>query len=324
MKKLFFTYDPAPLEQNPALQAWYTIAGSAAVPAAIDCFIGEHDRSRLYRFREIRGWPHAVIAKAAAPESLWKEHHIYTRVLPRLPLDRLTCYGISGTDESGTCWLFLEEATGLSYEENNPLHTDLVSAWLGTYHAATSTQGGDFPFPRLHFNGYRDTLHGAHGRLRPFRKDPALTTALDQLLGRLEGHLEVLDAGWEQIAPCASVVPECLAHLDFVKKNVKIDFSGIHPRVQVMDWGSSRYGIPVKDMAGLNMGVYRSATASYGLDLTASELDAAAQVGAIVKYILYLHEELDNPYLLSRRKSIENLRAYERAFSSLRTIMEMI
>jgi aminoglycoside phosphotransferase (APT) family kinase protein len=122
---------------------------------------------------------------------------------------------------------------------------------------------------------------------------------------------------WKDIKQKLAILPSCVAHLDFVKKNIRIDFTGSKPEVQVMDWGSSRYGLPVRDMAGLDMLAYQDAGHRMGMKLTREELNWGEQAGRLVKTVLYLHEEMSNPELLERAKSIDNLKAYEQTFSSM-------
>jgi hypothetical protein len=52
------------------------------------------------------------------------------------------------------------------------------------------------------------------------------------------------------------------------------------------------------------------------MKLTLEEVKLGEQVGQLLKTVLYLYEEMSNPELLNRAKSIDNLKAYEHTFSS--------
>jgi aminoglycoside/choline kinase family phosphotransferase len=249
----------------------------------------KRSKTRIYRLTGCTPGTHAVIAKCAPAAKLDVERRVYMQILGPLGMDLPHCYGHVADEDGALGWLFLEEVCGVRYSEHDSRHRVLASAWLGKMHAATGARGSAAAhLPPVTLDRYWDDIDLALGSISPhclyrdLNDTDRLSLALaERLLERFARRRSAVDDLWNR-------APHCLVHGDFFGKNAMIDERGAEPRVRVLDWESSGWGVPMDDLAELDMAVYGAHAAALWQDFGEDRLRLLAQIGTAFRAVACL------------------------------------
>src|SRR5262245_32392813 len=102
------------LLEHPAVVAWQRISGVSFVPTRIET-LKFKKKSAVYRLPGAGPAGATIIAKRCPVATGFIERLVYQEVLGRLRSPSLHCLEGAAEPESEFCWLFLEDAGGVSY-----------------------------------------------------------------------------------------------------------------------------------------------------------------------------------------------------------------
>jgi Phosphotransferase enzyme family len=277
---------------HPAARAWQRLR-LGRLPVSIDVVRfpnWKRSHTVIYRLGGCAPGEHDVIAKCCRASKLQVERRVYLQILGPLGIDLPHCYGYVADPEGISGWLFLEEVSGVQYSESEPHHRFLASCWLGKMHAATSgiAPSAVESFPRVTLDRYWSDIDSA---LKSISRDYlyadlndadrlALRSA-EHLLERLAKRRSSVDDLWR-------MAPHCLVHGDFFGKNAVVDERGADPGIRVLDWGSSGWGVPMDDLAELDMAVYGAHAPVLWRDFGEERLLRLARIGSALRAVACL------------------------------------
>lgn len=284
--------ETAGISAHPAVRAWQQLRVGRA-PVSVDAVkFADWKKAKTLIYRLIGCVPgdHPVIAKCGRASKLDVEQRIYTQVLGPLGIDLPHCYGYVDDPGGATGWLFLEEVSGVQYSEEDAGQRFLASSWLGKMHAATSVLGPAVILPRVTLDRHRRSLDVALASLLRSYPHQDLTDMDRHALASAARALERLARHWPLIGDLWTLAPRCLVHGDFIAKNVLVDDRGAQPRIGVLDWGRSGWGVPAEDLAGLDIGVYTAHASTLWTDFGQARLRLLAEIGSAFRAIGFLED----------------------------------
>jgi hypothetical protein len=165
-------------DEHPAARAWAALRASGRSPRRIEKLTAPRGRrtwkSSCYRLIGAAADGRPVVAKSARRSRLMIERSIYVDILPLLPITTLRCYGSVENHEDDTCWLFLEDAGDLCYDDTRAPHRALAADWLAEMHTATSALSLQGILPDRGPHHYLEVLHGARLKLLAAGRDARL------------------------------------------------------------------------------------------------------------------------------------------------------
>ena len=245
-------------------------------------------RSLIYRLNGvgIDGTP--VIAKRARRSCLQIERYVYQEILPVVPIRNLHFYGLIEEEDSDFGWLFLEDACGERYSESDPLHRALASKWLGIMHAATAKFRPTTLLPHVGPDRYLSFLHRARRLIQENLSNPVLNTEHTTTLKTIIAECDTLEPHWSKIAEFCNSLPRCLVHGDFIGKNVRVRNEATGPALCVMDWEDAGWGVPTKDIGGLDMSIYWPIVQDSWSYLDLETIQRLANIGLIFRYLAWI------------------------------------
>ena len=99
----------------------------------------------------------------------------------------------------------------------------------------------------------------------------------------------VTEARWSRIVASCERMPSTLVHADFVGENVRVRDDGHGLMLLPFDWGTSGWGIPARDLVGLDIGDYHAAVRERWPDVSVADLQRLARVGRLFRRIAAIH-----------------------------------
>jgi hypothetical protein len=247
-----------------------------------------NDKSSIYRLNGVGHAGGAVIAKQARQSTMLVERVVHEEILPTLPLSRLHYFGHLEEKQTGLAWLFLEEATGLRYDEITPAHRALASEWLGTMHAATAQLDLSHRVPHLKLTRYFTNLQQARQTIVENLGRPIFNSRERGILETIIRHCDAIESRWDEIECFWGAMPACLVHSDFIAKNVRVRIERSGARLLVMDWEYAGWGVSAEDVAGLDTGIYWSRIRDVWSDLTLPAVRHLEILGRILQSVAWI------------------------------------
>ena len=327
MRRGFRTEAPIPpgdvggCDQHPAARAWAALGASGRSPSRIEKLTAPGGRrtwkSSCYRLIGAVDSGGAVVAKNACTSRLLIERAIYLDILPLLPITTLRCYGCVENDEDGSCWLFLEDAGDLCYDDTRAPDRALAADWLAEMHTATSALSLQSVLPDRGPHYYLEVLHEARLKLLEASHDPRLGESRP-LLTALGRHCDALEAVWGDIEGLCGRLRKSLVHGDFTAKNVRVRGNGSSQVLCVMDWDVAGWGPPASDIAALSLGRYRSRITGRWPEIDLVTLREAGRVGRIFRLLLWVDATSTALASRSTERALRKLEHYEHALAAER------
>jgi hypothetical protein len=322
---LVFQPDPTVPEEHPAFHAWRALHPRGRAPAEIEVVTRRKGKptvnSSVYRLHGVGRHGTPVIAKRSGRETVRVERRVYEEILPGLPLPALRCYGyVEDREDGDRGWLFLEDAGGARYVEDNPEHRALASAWLGVLHASTARRDLS-SLLRVHRpEPYLLRLHAARKTVGENLSHPELDRAAVAVLERIVVQCGIVESLWPEIERFWDTLPRCLVHGDFISKNVRVRETERGPALYVLDWEAAGWGAPVPDAGGLDSPVYWSHVRETWPHLDLRTVEQLILMGTLLRYVAWI--AATSPGLADewRERTLLRLTEYEgRLAQALRT-----
>lgn len=285
-----FQIDARPLEEHPAVQAWIKIGGPS--PKSVE-FLARRNgkplnhKSFIYRLKSRSANAKPVIAKYARATTMAIERLVYETVLPRLSLPQLHCYGYLEEEDSAFCWLFLEEAGGIPYDEGSSVHRTFASEWLATMHGTTAEMPLHTNLPMLIPARYLAILQSTRSTVADRLGHVSLGPTHVRALKTIITDCDCVEAHWSAFERLWQSIPPCLVHGDFIAKNVRIRMEPT-PAVLVMDWEYASWGVPAEDIAGMDPDVYWSSARPAWSDLGIDSIRRLESIGRILQTLSWI------------------------------------
>ena len=274
------------LELHPAVAAWQTLGAGRAEPEAVET-IEEKNKSAVYRLLGAGEEGAAVIAKLGRREGLFVERTIYLRVLPRLPVPTLHCYGF--LEGEAAHWLFLEEADGRRYSARRAADRALAGRWLGEVHTAVDP-ALEAELPDRGPSHYLVHLRLGRVALRQSLARPGLAADERAILETTARLYDRLESSWSRIEEFYDAMPRALVHGDFVQKNARVRNGKAAPELLILDWEVAGWGPPAADLSQTSGGAlnpdltaYCSAVRAHWPGLELNDVVALADYGAVFR-----------------------------------------
>ena len=292
-KNTSFQPESGPCLEHPAAIAWMTCRPGEASPQAIEVLKTPSGRypnqkSRVYRLTGAFSCGSPIYAKLTRAESVRVERMVYEVILPRLEVSRIRCLGtLEAEDEKS--WIFLEQALGALYEEENKRHRRLATKWLAKVHTETSSMDFSHELPAHSAARYWHCLPESLVRIEPNLDNPALTSREVKTLSRILELWAIIERKWPELEQACADMPVCLAHGDFVKKNVRIHQEQGGEAVYAMDWDISGWGVPAVDIERMDLYTYEKSVRRHWPHLGLTGVRRMANIGVILRNLGLIH-----------------------------------
>src|SRR4029079_13238288 len=139
----------------------------------------------------------------------------------------------------------------------------------------------------------------ARGGARASRSDLLSTAAGGHVededrrfIGELVRRLDAIEAAWDAVADTSGGLPSTLVHADFVGKNLRIKH-GVDgtPSIVAFDWEMSGWGVPLRDLALVDIGAYAFAARSVWGERS-GDLGRLAEIGRVCSLLASIEWEM--------------------------------
>lgn len=247
-----------------ASAAWRSLGLTNRQPESVQLLSAKNKSSvhkLVYRDRS------SIIAKRCQHWGLRVERTIYERVLSHLPVRSAAYYGCMEEENGEYYWLFLEELRGIAFDISTVKHQVLAASWLAKVHGASahSSLSGRLPaqgpehfeskpngaaeqLPDRGTNYYRTALEKGIEAISASSADPQYSFEQRALLGKLLTLLDATEEYWHQLELTCQLAPRVIAHGDFVKKNLRVQFAP-DASIIAFDWESAGWACPAMDFS---------------------------------------------------------------------------
>jgi aminoglycoside phosphotransferase (APT) family kinase protein len=282
------------------VRAWRELDPANAEPRAVQRL--RPDATALtYRLEGAAPDGRSVLARFLTADDFARQYTVYRRVLPRLPVTKVYCYG-SHAEPDGSGWLFLEDFGAAPVTGERAGYRYAVSRWIARVHvesvqvlAAAGLHGSDA-------SDYLDRLHSAVAKIDRHLRTPALPR--DERLGlqALIRTLESIADGWAEIEDECVELPRTLVHGGLRSDTVAVTEGATGLEVRVLDWGTAGWGIPAVDLRDVDLGVYREAIRDEWPELRGAALLRMKELGVFFDALTSIDRAASRvPFPWSRR-----------------------
>lgn len=266
--------------REAALGAWEGMTGERLSMERAEA-LQERPKAFVYRLLPSGDRPYNVIAKGRMPGRLKEERRLYETILPKLPVRTPKYLGHSEHAETGTEWLFVEDAGGVLYSRD--LHNVVAAFWLAELHTSAEEIRQPVDLPTTDF---LDHLKAARRNVVESFGNPVLTPDDQEFLDDLVRLLDVIEGTWPAYVGLSRQLPDTLSHGDFVAKNLRIRQSPDGSQeLLAFDWEMASWGSPAADLAGINLYAYWKAASQKWPFLNLEQLERIAAVGRLFRYL---------------------------------------
>lgn len=298
----------ADVQDHPAVKAWRALRPESGLPARVEN-LKEKGKSRVYRLigGDLDGRP--VIAKQCSRQTGQLERRIYQEILPELPILALEYHGLVENPEGDYCWGFMQDAGTVKPETRE--HRTLAARWLGLMHtsAASLAKGAQLRErgPSWHLRGLRKARDNICLGLSHKNFD----SEHKRILKTAASQLDTVESRWAEFEMIWKGMPETLVHNDFHEWHVRIWKSTGGDDVLTFDWERAGWGIPVRDLAQIDVAAYWEAVHKKW-DVDFDRIDRMANIAKIMRLVEFTEwasRDLDQwkiPYLSGYQAELGN------------------
>jgi hypothetical protein len=277
-------------EEHAAVRAWVSLSGSRPAPETVETLKERKGRpAGVYRFRGIDSRGSSVVAKRCALRDAEHERTVYEKILPQCPLTTVHYYGFVADPTNSVGWLFLEDAGDTWYSPTLQPHRALAAKWLGVLHTHGREAAASFALPDRGLAWYRTRVRSAIGLLEQALQRGALSGPDASRLARLATWCAATEARWPEVAGFCEDMPSTLVHADFVGENVRVRDEGTGLALLPFDWGTAGWGVPARDLVGIDLAGYSSTVRSRWPAVAEKDLRRLARVGRLFRKIAAVH-----------------------------------
>lgn len=278
---------------HPAVRAWGEVE-SKRIPASVEV-LNTDKRRPVFRLTGVGPAGRPIIAKRRKRGRLDLEHHLYSEVLPSLPVPTLEMYGfVEAADADAHSWIFLEDAGDLWYEPQRLECRALAIQWLAELHTQSSDWVGQIPDrgPRYYRSVADDVING----MRTSLGHPELSDTDASVLSAIQSHVEAFTERWDDVEAACAAAPLGLVHGDFVPKNVRIRREHGAVELIAFDWETAGAASPAGDIASLaedgeSLRRYHALVRRAWPDLSQRNAQRMARTGRLFRLLHYVYWE---------------------------------
>ena len=163
----------------------------------------------------------SVIAKIREAGCLNLEHMMYEEVLPKVPICTLRYYGFVSEKESGSDWLFLEDAGNQEYSAANDQHRVLAAEWLASLHAHIPDVAAESFLPNRGMGYYLRVLRTVRENIVSYFSNPLAEKHYRSTLSAVLSQCDMLESNWDAMTKECEAIPVGLTHGDFKGGNIR-------------------------------------------------------------------------------------------------------
>jgi hypothetical protein len=298
------------LAEHPATVAWCELRAVCVVPEEIAILKRRND-SKVYRLAGIGPRGANVIAKYCHLTSALAERMIYRELLPHVPFGHPEYYGLCEEAGDDFCWVFVEDAAGVSYCPEIYEHRVLAAQWLGLLHTTAAEAARKLDLRDCGPGHYLTSLRVGRERISRSLPNPALNGEQAAILEPILAQCEFLETRWSRVEELCNGMPRTFVHADLHNKNLHIGPNG-QGVVLAFDWESAGWGTPAIDLAltGLHIPTYWSVVRETWLGLNLNAVERSALAGRIFQLLELI--DWESRALTSEwpQRAIEHMRWY--------------
>ena len=275
----------------------------------------------MYRLAGVGPRGSSVIAKRGFTANALKERMVYEKLLPRLPLPALRCYGSVTDANANFTWLFLEEAGPGEYTPFSDDHRALAAHWLAALHSVAMQNETAHSLNARGTDHYLWVLRTSQSDVARLRENPFLLADDVLTVESVLSQLDSLASHWSDLEAMCADCPPTLVHGDFAIKNVRVRDHAGKPALFVFDWELAGWGVPATDLAQFtgrtvspNLEAYCRATARFGPPVDLRTAQGVADCGKFFRLlddVSWTCEWLNHDGYEHLQKPISCLRSYE-------------
>lgn len=231
-----------------APKVWREIMPGANAPDSIDV-LQRNGKSIVLRFNRVSPECTSVIAKIREVGSLNLERRMYEEVLPKVPICTLRYHGFVSEKESGSDWLFLEDAGNQEYSAANEQHRVLAAEWLASLHTHIPGIAAESFLPNRGPRYYLHVLRTVRENIVSYLSNPLAEKNYRSTLSAVLSQCDLLESNWDAMTKECEAIPGGLIHGDFKGGNIRIANHSRDMAILVCDWESVGWGVPLVDLA---------------------------------------------------------------------------
>jgi hypothetical protein len=279
------------LLEHPAVRAWNELQLEPIEPTEIQT-LKRKNKSAIYRLGGAGSNRSNVIAKRCRVSTAGTERIIYERVLVRLPLPALRCYGFLEDADPEFTWLFIEDAGTQPYRPELPEHRTLFAEWLAILHSASQELPAASLLPDRGPVHYLEHLRLGRAQIQGYEDNPALTPEDDDLLAEIVSQCDFLERNWKQIDRICKPMSKTLVHGDLKEKNLRVRKIGQGLALLCFDWETAGWGVTGPDLIKCSdLPHYHSVAKTKWPELTPDELETMFNIGVLFRTLAKMHWE---------------------------------
>ena len=277
-----------PLHDHPAVEAWERLHLPFSNVKAVETLKTGNGKdpsgkSTIFRIQGVLDTGKSVVAKRTKWASVQFEQIIYREILPQVPIHSIHCFGAVKEQNSNFGWLFLEEAVGDWYSEENIEHRTIAAEWLAALHTTTATFTEKNNLPEHGVARYFPCIGQIESSIRHNFNNPALIETDKVALNNILGHLAYIKSLWRKFELVIREMPRCLVHGDFVGKNVRVSHSSQETKLCVLDWDIAGWGTPSVDIEYLDTNLYWLKVKKAWHNVSRQDVENMKNIGVVLR-----------------------------------------
>jgi hypothetical protein len=276
------------LLEHPAVNAWQGLKPETVEPQRIEVVEESSPGRIVLRLIGVGKTGSDVIAKRTPQSTALVERTIYEEILPKLPLPMLLYYGSIFEQNSGYCWLFLEDVSGERYHPHIIEHRVAAAKWLGTMNTTVLNHSAASRLPNRGPDHYLMLLQGGRDTILSNISNPALEPAGLPLLEAVVAHCDYLSVNWKQFTIVCEEMPKTLVHGDFITKNIGVRTTEDGITLLPFDWEKAGWGNPAEDISRVDIPTYWDTVKEFWPELDLQAFERLANVGRVFRCLVYL------------------------------------
>ena len=276
------------LPEHAAINAWQRLQPELKVPQRIEVVEETSPGRIVLRLMGVGKTGSDVIAKRTPQSTALVERTIYEEILPKLPLPMLLYYGSIFEQNSGYCWLFLEDVSGERYHPHIIEHGVAAAKWLGIMNTSVTNHVTASRLPKRGPDHYLMLLRVGRNTILSEISNPILEPTVLPLLEAMVAHCDYLSVNWEQFTSVCEEMPKTLVHGDFITKNVGIRSTQDGITLLPFDWEKAGWGSPSEDISRVDIPTYWDTVKEFWPEFGLQAFERLANVGRVFRCLVYL------------------------------------
>jgi len=276
--------------EHAAVRAWTSLCNAPNTFARVETLRERKNAlAAVYRLTPVDACCSPIVAKRCGLADAQHERTWYEQILPHLPLTTVKYHGFVADLTNSLGWIFLDDAGDISYSPKLQHHRALASTWLGILHAQGGHFAGSFALPDRGVDWYRTRLSSAVDLLEQALGGGAIADPDAAQLARLAKWCMTTQARWPEVVQFCGSMPCTFVHADFVGENVRVRQTEDGLTLLPFDWGTAGWGIPARDLVGLDVGCYHAAVRDWWPAISEADIRGLVRIGRLFRKIAAVH-----------------------------------